>query len=162
MIDNDTIVIIDKEVRLNLGPYHLSMWRDNQTDEKYSEFVKELPFVLRHAERVDTGPSPACDGDVSYYEHKTDAALNSWNCRRCGKSLFTDFDLKTMSLVRMKQVLYVARQYSSSEEIQKMDFNNAKGHGYHFARPMTKDELKHYHKNLIEASVTAYRKFKGK
>ena len=136
----------DLEVRTDIGRYHLAMYRAVVT----GTYDGELTFVLRHA---------VCNENVCYNSDNTDPPASFWYCSGCtapGNRLFTDFDLKTMSLVRMQQLLYVARRHSSKEEIFKLDFNNERGHGHLFSRPMTRNERTDYQLGIIENSIKAY------
>jgi hypothetical protein len=135
--------IMDCEARTDVGPYHLAFWRAT----RLGTYDKECPFVVRHVN---------CDGDVAYEADSKDPPASKWKCRNCtapGDLLFRDLDLQTMSMVRLKQLVYVARQHSSTEDVQKFDYNPERGHGHYYLRPMTREE-RHKRQLRIIAEAT--------
>lgn len=140
---------MDREVRIPLGMSHLAMYRFYLEKGE----LEKVPFELCHREGE-------CRGVVQYRPHQTDAQLNEWRCTGCtspGGLLFTDKDLKTLSMVRLKQLLYVRRQWNhEAEKTQLLDYDGRVGHGHHFSRDMTKQEENDYHVRIIMRSVETY------
>jgi hypothetical protein len=134
------------EVRIGLGRFHIPFTRA----VALGKYDKPTQFVLR---------CDSCNTDIRYEPHKTDADLNEWKCGGCtapGNVLFTDAQLKTMSLVAMAQRVYVARVFDKTEEILKLDLKNEKLGAYHFTRPMTRDEKMDYNERIINSAVEQF------
>jgi hypothetical protein len=139
----------DAEIQLSIGPYHVPMFRACKT----GTYDKDCPFVLRCAR---------CDNDIRYNRDDKDPPASTWTCGGCtapGNLVFTDMDLEKMSLVAMQQRVYVARRYSTKEELFKIDSKNGARGSYSFTRPMkTSDpnEYGDYHERIVNSSVAAY------
>ena len=107
-----------------------------------------------------------CNGDVSYEADLKDPPASQWKCRDCtapGNLLFRDLDLQTISMTRLKQLVYVARQHSSLEDVQKFDYNGERGHGHMFLRPMTREERHQRQlRSIAEATETFAKHARGR
>jgi hypothetical protein len=138
----------DREVRDHVSRAHVDMYRDIVT----GDYDGPLPFELRH---------DACDEKLCYNLDSKDAPASTWTCSGCtspGNLLFRDLELERMSMVRLKQLVYVARQYSSKEDVQVLAYDGRKGHGYHYMRPITSGEWSDYQLRIINGAVAAYEK----
>lgn len=139
----------DREVRISPGVHHIPMVRFYQLKGESGK----VPFDLCHKEGD-------CGGIVRYNHNDKDPPMSEWKCSGCtspGGLLFRDWDLKTLSLVRLKQLIYVRRQWKSTDEKTLMlDYDGRKGHGHHFAREMTKQEENDYHVRILERALQRY------
>jgi len=137
---------IDAEVLADLGPHHLAMVRFYTLGNEKSK----LMFQLR---------CTRCSQQVTYEPHKTDADLNEWKCGGCtapGNVIFRDFEMKTLPLVRLQQAFFIARQYSSKEDVKKLVQVKGATGVYSTLREMTPTEREDYHLRIVDNSVQAY------
>jgi hypothetical protein len=140
----------DREVRDHVSRAHMDMYRDIVT----GAYDAPLPFELRH---------DACNEKLCYNLDSKDAPASTWTCYGCtapANLLFRDLELERMSMVRLKQLVYVARQYSSKEDVQVLTYDDRKGHGHHYLRPIRSDEWSDFQLRIVNGAVASYVKAK--